>query len=119
MVPVHVQNFFFFWGGRWQAVSLGGGVTVMERRKILVGWVTKVRLKCTKKLEYGGRVTFDNIFKSSWKNQTVICLYDCNYCMHSINVFKLTNVMSFSAKDLWSFLQKATVTVKILAANIH
>ena len=42
---VHVQNF-----GGWQAVSLGGGVTVMEKRKILVGWVTKVCLKCTKKL---------------------------------------------------------------------
>ena len=25
----------------------------------------KVLLKCTKKLGYGGRVTFDNIFKSS------------------------------------------------------
>ena len=43
---VHVQNF-----GGWQAVSLGGGVTVMEKREILVGWVTKVCLKCTKKLE--------------------------------------------------------------------
>ena len=30
---VHVQNFFFFWGGGWQAVSLGGGVTVIEKRK--------------------------------------------------------------------------------------
>ena len=28
---VHVQNF-----GGWQAVSLGGGVTVMEKREILV-----------------------------------------------------------------------------------
>ena len=41
---------FFFWGG-WQAVSLGGGVAVMEKRDILVGWATKVCLKCTKKLE--------------------------------------------------------------------
>ena len=30
---VHVQN---FWGG-WQAVSLGGGVTVMEKRKFWQG----------------------------------------------------------------------------------
>ena len=44
-------------------MSLGGGVTVMEKREILVGWVTKVCLKCTKKLGYGGRVTFDNILK--------------------------------------------------------
>ena len=29
-------------------MSLGGGVTVMEKREILVGWVTKVCLKCTK-----------------------------------------------------------------------
>ena len=28
----------------------GGGVTVMEKREILLGWVTKVCLKCTKKL---------------------------------------------------------------------
>ena len=41
---------FFCGGGGWQAVSLGGGVTVMEKREILVGWVTKVCLKCTKKL---------------------------------------------------------------------
>ena len=46
-------------------MSLGGGVTVMEKREILVGWVTKVCLKSTKKLGQGGRVTFDNIFKSS------------------------------------------------------
>ena len=39
----------FFYGG-WQAMFLGGGVTVMEEREILVGWVTKVCLKCTKKL---------------------------------------------------------------------
>ena len=39
----------FFWGG-WQAVPLGGGMTVMEKREILLGWVTKVCLKCTKKL---------------------------------------------------------------------
>ena len=45
---VYVQN--FFGGGGWQAVSLGGGVTVMEKREIFVGWVTKVCLKCTKKL---------------------------------------------------------------------
>ena len=57
----------FFWGGGgWQAVSLGGGMTVMEKREILGGWVTKECLKCTKKLGYGGRVTFDNTFKSSW-----------------------------------------------------
>ena len=30
-------------------MSLGGGVTIMEKCKILVGWVTKVCLKCTKK----------------------------------------------------------------------
>ena len=41
---------FFFGGGAWQAVSHRGGVTVMEKGKILVGWVTKVCLKCTKKL---------------------------------------------------------------------
>ena len=39
---------YFFWG--WQVLSLGGGVTVMEKREILVGWVTNVCLKCTKKL---------------------------------------------------------------------
>ena len=44
---MHVQNF-----GGWQAVSLRGGVIVMEKREILVGWVTKVCLKCTKKLGY-------------------------------------------------------------------
>ena len=33
---VHVQN-FFFGGGGWQAVSLGGGVTVMEKRKFWQG----------------------------------------------------------------------------------
>ena len=47
---VHVQNWGGGGGGWWQAVSLGGGVTVMEKWEILVGWVTKVRLKCTKKL---------------------------------------------------------------------
>ena len=47
---VHVQNFIFFGGGGRQAVSLRGGVTVMEKREILVGWVTKVCLKCTEKL---------------------------------------------------------------------
>ena len=31
-------------------MSLEGGVTVMEKREILAGWVTKVCLKCTKKL---------------------------------------------------------------------
>ena len=31
-------------------MSLGGGVTVMEKREILVGWVTKVCLKFKKKL---------------------------------------------------------------------
>ena len=46
-VLVHVQNF----GG--QAVSLGGGVTVMEKREILAGWVTKVSLKCTNKAGVG------------------------------------------------------------------
>ena len=50
-MKVHVQNFFFGGGaGGWQAVSLGGGVTVMTKREILVGCVTKVCLKCTKKL---------------------------------------------------------------------
>ena len=44
---VHVQN---FGGGGWQAVSLGGGVTVMEKREILGEWLTKQCLKCTKKL---------------------------------------------------------------------
>ena len=58
---VHVQNFFL---GGWQAVSLGGGVTVMEKREILAGWVTNVCLKCTKKAGVG-RVTFDNIFEST------------------------------------------------------
>ena len=42
---VHIQN---LGGGGGQATSLGGGVTVMEKREILVGWVTKVCLKCTK-----------------------------------------------------------------------
>ena len=36
-VLVHVQNFFFGGGGGWQAVSLGGGVTVMENRKFWQG----------------------------------------------------------------------------------
>ena len=39
--------------GGWQAMSLGGGVTVMEKREILAGWVTKVCLKCTKKAGVG------------------------------------------------------------------
>ena len=34
-------------------MSLEDGVTVVEKRKILVGWVTKVCLKCTKKLGVG------------------------------------------------------------------
>ena len=42
----------FFLGG-WQAVSLGGGVTVMEKREIVVGWVTKVCLKCTERAGVG------------------------------------------------------------------
>ena len=42
-----------FFGGGWQAVSLGGGMTVMEKREILAGWVTKVCLKCTKKAGVG------------------------------------------------------------------
>ena len=41
---------FFFGGVGWQAVSLRGGVTVMEKREILAGWVTKVCLKLYKKL---------------------------------------------------------------------
>ena len=49
-------------------MSIGGGVTVMEKREILVGWVTKVCLKCTKKLGWGGRVTFDNILKVADSN---------------------------------------------------
>ena len=40
-------TFRVFWGEGWQAVFLGDGVTVMEERKILVGWVTKVCFKCT------------------------------------------------------------------------
>ena len=44
---------FFFVGGGWQAVSLGGGVTVMEKREILAGWVTKVCLKSTNKAGVG------------------------------------------------------------------
>ena len=40
---VQVQNF-----GGWQAVSLGGGVTVMKKRDILLGWVTKVCLNVQK-----------------------------------------------------------------------
>ena len=39
-----------FLGEGWQAVFLVGGVTVMEKREIMVGWVTKVCLKCAKKL---------------------------------------------------------------------
>ena len=34
-------------------MSLGGGVTVMEKREILVAWVTIVCLKCTKKAGVG------------------------------------------------------------------
>ena len=34
-------------------MSLGGGVTVIEKREILVGWVTKICLKCTKKAGVG------------------------------------------------------------------
>ena len=34
-------------------MSLGGDVTVMGKREILVGWVTNVCLKCTKKLGVG------------------------------------------------------------------
>ena len=45
-------------------------------------------------------MTFDNIFKSSRDNQTVVCLYDCNYCTHSINFFKLTNVVSCNRQPL-------------------
>ena len=40
---------FFFFGGVASRVPWGG-VTVMEKREILVGWVTKVCLKCTKML---------------------------------------------------------------------
>ena len=43
----HSLRYFQNFGG-WQAMSLGGGVTVMEKWEILVGWVTKVCLKCTK-----------------------------------------------------------------------
>ena len=51
-----MADFSLFFGAKfcevpgWQAVSLGGGVTVIEKWEILVGWVTKVCLKCTKKL---------------------------------------------------------------------
>ena len=34
-------------------MSLGGGETVMERREILVGWVTKVCLEMYKKAGVG------------------------------------------------------------------
>ena len=34
-------------------MSLRGGVTVVEKREILVGWVTNVCLKCTKKAGVG------------------------------------------------------------------
>ena len=47
---MHVQNFR---GGGWQAVSLGGGVTFMEKQEILVGWVTKLCLKMYKKAGVG------------------------------------------------------------------
>ena len=50
---LHNRCTFRIWGGGWQAVSLEDGVTVMEKREILVGWVTKECLKCTKKLEVG------------------------------------------------------------------
>ena len=49
---VGARSEFFFWGG-WQAVSFGGGVTVMEKQEILVGWVTKVCLKMYKKVGVG------------------------------------------------------------------
>ena len=66
-----------------------------------------------------GRVGDKSMFKMYKKagvgREGDICIYDCNHCTHFINFFKLTNVMSF----LRSFLQKATVTVKILGANIH
>ena len=45
---VHVQNF-----EGWQAVSLGGGMTVMEKWEIVVGWVTKVCLKCAERAGVG------------------------------------------------------------------
>ena len=49
-----------------------------------------------------GRVGDKNMFKmykKSWGREGgYICIYDCNYCAHSINFFKLTNVMSFSAE---------------------
>ena len=48
--PSARSEFFFLGGGGWQAVSHGGGVTVMEKREILTGCVTKVCLKCTEKL---------------------------------------------------------------------
>ena len=34
-------------------MSLGSSMTVMEKREILAGWVTKVCLKCTKKAGVG------------------------------------------------------------------
>ena len=33
MLITSTRSEFFFWEGGWQAVSLGGGVTVMESRK--------------------------------------------------------------------------------------
>ena len=47
-----------------------------------------------------GRVDDKSMFKMYKKagvgREDDICIYDCNYCTHSINFFKLTNVMSFS-----------------------
>ena len=59
-VRVHVQNF----GGVASRVPWGL-CDSFGKTGNLAAWVTKVCLKCTEKLGYGGRVTFDNIFKSS------------------------------------------------------
>ena len=45
---VHVQN---FWGEGVASRVPWGGVTVLEKTGNLAGWVTKVCLKCTEKLE--------------------------------------------------------------------
>ena len=49
-----------------------------------------------------GRVGDKNMFKMYKKagvgREGDICIHNCNYCTHSINFFKLTNVMSFSVE---------------------
>ena len=50
---VYVQNFFGAGGGGGKPWPFGAGVTVMEKWEILVGWVTKVCLKCTERAGVG------------------------------------------------------------------